>query len=145
MVVGWVSRMTWTIVPSWMLVRRPIRMACTSPRTTTFIQTLLSWPMATSPMTCADASTNALSWTTGSRPWCARSIRSILMHRGRHGPHGRIRDPELLEIRRITGRVVVELLHLGPVLVHGPFVQPDRRLVLGTKERLVFDVLGLNV
>src|SRR5690606_33262095 len=37
-------------------VRRPIRIRFTSPRTTTFIQTLLSAPMTTSPMICADGS-----------------------------------------------------------------------------------------
>ena len=38
---------------------------CTSPRMTTFIQTLLSWPISTSPMTCALSSTNAVGWTVG--------------------------------------------------------------------------------
>ena len=45
--------------PSWMFVRRPMRMRFTSPRMTTFIQTLLSAPISTSPMTCADSSTKA--------------------------------------------------------------------------------------
>ena len=40
MVVGWVPDWTWTTVPSWTLVLAPIRMAFTSPRMTTFIQTL---------------------------------------------------------------------------------------------------------
>jgi hypothetical protein len=36
-----------------MLLREPIRMAFTSPRTTAFIQMLLSSPITTSPMTWA--------------------------------------------------------------------------------------------
>ena len=57
MVVGWVPDWTWTTVPSWTLVLAPIRMAFTSPRMTTFIQTELSGPMWTSPMTWALSST----------------------------------------------------------------------------------------
>ncbi len=52
-------RITWTMVPSWRLVRAPMRIQCTSPRTTTFIQRLLSSPMVTSPMTWALWSTQA--------------------------------------------------------------------------------------
>ena len=53
MVVAWVSFMTCTTVPSWTFDRRPMRMRCTSPRMTTAIQTLLSSPISTSPMTWA--------------------------------------------------------------------------------------------
>ena len=67
-VVGCVPRMTCTIVPSWMLLRRPMRIRCTSPRITTFIQTLLASPISTSPMTCALSSTYAVGCTAGRRP-----------------------------------------------------------------------------
>ena len=49
-----------TIVKSWMLLRRPMRMRLTSPRTTTFIQIDDSSPRNTSPITCALWSTYAL-------------------------------------------------------------------------------------
>ena len=60
--------MTWTTVPSWMFVRRPIRIQFTSPRMTTHIQTLLSSPISTSPMTCALSSMKAVGWTRGRTP-----------------------------------------------------------------------------
>ena len=68
MVVGCVSRITCTIVRSWMFDRRPMRMRCTSPRMTTFIHTDDSAPMCTSPITCADWSTNAVASTVGVVP-----------------------------------------------------------------------------
>ena len=68
MVVGCVSRITCTIVRSWMLLRRPMRMRCTSPRITAFIHTEDSAPMWTSPITWADASTNAVASTVGVVP-----------------------------------------------------------------------------
>ena len=51
MLVGCVPVIAWTIVPSWMLVRLPTLIQCTSPRMTAHIQTLLSSPISTSPMT----------------------------------------------------------------------------------------------
>ena len=51
MVVGWVLVITWTTVPSWTLLRLPILIQFTSPRITTHIQTLLSSPISTSPIT----------------------------------------------------------------------------------------------
>ena len=68
MVVGCVSRITCTIVRSWMLLRRPMRMRWTSPRMTTFIHTDDSAPRCTSPITWADASTNAVVSTVGRVP-----------------------------------------------------------------------------
>jgi hypothetical protein len=52
-VVACVSFITWMIVPSCTLDRRPIRIRWTSPRMTTAIQTLLSSAISTSPITCA--------------------------------------------------------------------------------------------
>jgi len=52
-VVGCVPVMTWTIVPSWTFERRPMRIQCTSPRSTAHIHTLLSSPISTLPITCA--------------------------------------------------------------------------------------------
>ena len=73
-VVGCVPFMTCTMVPSCTLLRRPIRIQCTSPRMTTFIQTLLASPISTSPMTWAESSTNAVGWTRGVMPLYERSI-----------------------------------------------------------------------
>ena len=55
-------------------MRRPMRIRCTSPRMTTDIQTLLSSPISTSPMTCALSSMKAVGWTRGSTPRYGRSI-----------------------------------------------------------------------
>src|SRR5258708_16587421 len=57
----------------------------------------------------------------------------------------RVLDPELFEIGLVPRRVVVVLLHFGAVLVHGALVQPDRRLILGTQQRLIFRVFRLDV
>jgi hypothetical protein len=51
MMAGVPRRLTWTIVPSWMLVPRPTRMIPTSPRRTEVNQTLASSPISTSPIT----------------------------------------------------------------------------------------------
>jgi len=50
------SWLTWTMVPSWRLVRAPMRMKFTSPRMTVAGQTELSSPISTSPMTVAAGS-----------------------------------------------------------------------------------------
>src|SRR5438552_272457 len=50
-----------------------MRIAFTSPRTTTAIHTLLSSPISTSPMTCALSSMNAVGWTRGRTPRYGRS------------------------------------------------------------------------
>ena len=55
--VGCRALKTCTTQLSWMLVWAPMRMECTSPRTTAFIHTLAWSPSSTSPMTCAEAST----------------------------------------------------------------------------------------
>jgi hypothetical protein len=68
MVVGCVPVIAWTIVPSWMLVLLPTLIQWTSPRITAHIQTLLSSPISTSPMTWALASTKAVEWTRGDVP-----------------------------------------------------------------------------
>ena len=49
-------------------------MQFTSPRTTTFIQTLLSAPITTSPITCADSSTYADGSTVGTTLRYGRSM-----------------------------------------------------------------------
>src|SRR6476469_1995113 len=74
--VGFVWRITCTSVRSWMLVRSPTRMEFTSPRTTTFIQTLLSAPRWTSPITWALASTKAVGSTVGRTDRYGRNIRT---------------------------------------------------------------------
>ena len=51
------SWLTWITVPSWMLVRAPMRTKLTSPRTTVNGQTETSSPSSTSPMTLANGST----------------------------------------------------------------------------------------
>ena len=66
--VGWVSFITWTTVPSCTLLRAPMRIQWTSPRTTAFIQIDEASPISTSPITCALASMNTLSWTRGEVP-----------------------------------------------------------------------------
>src|SRR5690242_20155713 len=43
--------------------------------------------------------------------------------------HGRILDPELLQIRVVLRRIVVELPHLLPILRHLLGVEPRRRLI----------------
>src|SRR5262245_36499524 len=118
-----------------MFVRCPMRMTFTSPRMTTFIQTLLSAPISTSPMTCADWSTNADAWTTGKRPLYGRSIRLFF--------HSRILNPQLLEVRLEARRVVVELLQLRPVALHYRLVQLDRRCVALAQQRLILLVRRL--
>src|SRR5437867_2396985 len=47
----------WSMLQSCTLECAPIRMECTSPRSTAFIQMLAFSPRTTSPMTCADSST----------------------------------------------------------------------------------------
>src|SRR5262245_39053157 len=56
-----------------MFERRPTRIECTSPRTTTFIHTPLSSAISTSPTTCALSSMNAVGWTRGLTPRYGRS------------------------------------------------------------------------
>ena len=51
------SWLTWTTLPSWMLVRAPMRMKLTSPRTTVPGQIETSSPSTTSPITLAAGST----------------------------------------------------------------------------------------
>src|SRR5258707_13419336 len=72
-VVGCVPVIAWTTVPSWMFDRLPIRIRCTSPRITVHIQTPLSSPISTSPITCALSSTKAVGWTRGIVPRYGRS------------------------------------------------------------------------
>jgi len=48
-----------TTVPSWMLVRAPIRISPSSPRSTAVGQTLEFAPMNTEPITTASGCTNA--------------------------------------------------------------------------------------
>ena len=48
--------MPWRTAQSWMLVRAPMRMELTSPRTTAFIQREDWGPRSTSPMTWAEGS-----------------------------------------------------------------------------------------
>src|SRR4029450_4634541 len=62
---------------------------------------------------------------------------SILFARG-------VRDPQLLQVGLVPGRVVVVLPHLRPVAVHHPFVQEDCRLVVGPEQRLVLLILRLH-
>ena len=71
------------MVPSWMLERRPIRIQFTSPRMTTHIQTLLSSPISTSPITCALSSTKALGWMRG---------RALVMGESLDGDYMRAQD-----------------------------------------------------
>src|SRR5580765_5327118 len=66
--------MTCTTVPSCTLLRLPILIQFTSPRMTTHIQTLLSSPISTSPITWAESSMNTLEGTRGMRPRCGRII-----------------------------------------------------------------------
>ena len=47
------SGVVWSTVPSWMLVRAPIRIEPSSPRSTAPGHTELSGPMRTEPMTTA--------------------------------------------------------------------------------------------
>src|SRR5688572_9781298 len=84
-VVGCVPLITWTTVPSWMLVRRPTRIALTSPRRTAPIHTPLSSPMSTSPITWALSSMNAVGWMRGDTP---RYARSTLNYKGGMGRRG---------------------------------------------------------
>src|SRR5437762_7934657 len=74
----------------------------------------------------------------------ARAGRRLLRARRRRA-HGRVLDPELFEIGLVLGRVVVILLHLGPVLRHRLLVEPDGRLVFGANQRDVLRGLRLNV
>ena len=57
---GYIFRMPWRTAQSCILLRGPMRMAFTSPRTTVFIQMLLYSPNTTSPMTCAEGSMKQL-------------------------------------------------------------------------------------
>src|SRR6185295_9938525 len=72
--VGCFSLKTWTTQLSWMFEWGPMRMECTSPRTTAFIQTLAWSPSSTSPMTCAETSTNTRSPSFGQIPLKGRII-----------------------------------------------------------------------
>src|SRR5688572_2294059 len=66
--VGVPRRLTWTMVPSWILVPRPTRMKFTSPRSTAVNQTLVSSASSTSPITWAEASTKAVGCSLGRIP-----------------------------------------------------------------------------
>src|SRR5216117_3134998 len=59
--------------------------------------------------------------------------------------HGRIADPELLEVGRVARGIVVVLAHERPVLVHDPGVELDRWPVLGADQGPVLHGLRLNV
>src|SRR5215203_2908403 len=85
--VGCVPFITCTTVGSWMLLRVPILIRWTSPRTTAFIQTDDSAPISTSPITCALSSTYALECTLGATPLYCRSMRSV--YRTRPAPGSR--------------------------------------------------------
>lgn len=73
------SLVTWTMLPSWMLLRLPMRIALTSPRTTALNQIEHSSPSSTSPMIRAPSATKTDSGTTAGWVWIAagRSVGSI--------------------------------------------------------------------
>lgn len=56
-------------LPSWMLLRWPMRMRCMSPRITTSGQTELSAPISMSPTSTAEGSTKTRSPSSGVLPW----------------------------------------------------------------------------
>ena len=59
------SWLTWMMVPSWMLVLRPILIQLMSPRTTQPYQIEEPAPISTLPMTTAFSATKASSWIRG--------------------------------------------------------------------------------
>src|SRR5512133_1609757 len=67
-IVGCVLLVTWRVVRSWTLVRAPIRMWFTSPRSTQPNQIDDLSAISTSPRTTAPSATNTLAWTTGALP-----------------------------------------------------------------------------
>src|SRR5574341_1896934 len=72
--VGWVLLVTWMVVRSCTLVREPIRLRFTSPRSTQPNQMDDRSPISTSPRTTAPGATKALAWTTGVVPPNGRRI-----------------------------------------------------------------------
>ena len=68
MSVGSPPPVTWMTVPSCTLVRAPMRMTFTSPRTTTLNQMPLSGPISVSPITVAFGATKAVSAIVGVMP-----------------------------------------------------------------------------
>jgi hypothetical protein len=54
--------------PSWRLLRAPIRIECTSPRSTEPYQRLESAPISTSPTTTAPGAIQASGWMRGQTP-----------------------------------------------------------------------------
>jgi len=64
--VGPSAEATWITVPSWMLVRAPMRIGCMSPRMTQPNQTLEPGPISTSPITTAPGAMKASGAIRGS-------------------------------------------------------------------------------
>src|SRR6185503_6581367 len=80
MTEGVPPRLTWTMVPSWILVPRPTRMKFTSPRSTAVNQTLVSSASSTSPITWEEDSTKAVGCSLGRTPRYGWSRPLLLRH-----------------------------------------------------------------
>ena len=119
----------------------PIRIQCTSPRTTAFIQTLLSADLDVADHLGALIDERGrmhrgvrLCTAGASVDYTSPQLRSSRLDR--ESPpqplllDRRVGNPQLLEVGLVARRVVVVLPHLGAVLVHRRLVQLDRRRVL---------------
>src|SRR3954469_20064348 len=109
MLVGCVPVIACTIDPSWMFDRRPTRIQWTSPRSTAHIQTLLSSPISTSPMTCALSSMKAVGWARGDVPRYERSTSDYI----ETGQDGRKAGGQKLKVGWQDGRKAFCLSPLG--------------------------------
>src|SRR5678815_1217206 len=62
-----------------------------------------------------------------------------------HRRYGRVRDPELLQIRRVLRRIVVVLPHLVAEPRHLLRIQPNGGLITRRHERLVLDLSLIHI
>ena len=97
---------TWRTLPSWMLVRAPIRIRFTSPRSTQLYQMLASGPISMSPISRAPGATKA-----------AGSIARRLAVEGDQGHRRQLSRADVVDDRRVELReariVIVELRRAG--------------------------------
>ena len=79
MTVGHLPLVTWMTQASWMLVRAPMRIQFTSPRTTQLNQMEASSPISTSPSTRALSATKTRLPSFGTMPWKGRIMGHLVL------------------------------------------------------------------
>ena len=112
-------------LPSWMLVRAPIRIRFTSPRSTQLYQMLASGPISMSPISRAPGATKA-----------AGSTRGALPPKRDQGHRLQLPGPDVVDDGRVElGKARIVIIELGPPGHAEPLHQAPARLVAGDGDR----------